>query len=327
MGPVDRDQLVIIAIILSVSVVIAYNYFNFVERPNISPRMELHDSILGGDAPSPYRYRLLVPALTEGTAKAIRSTGILSYRKSWIISYIIYDLAAVSLFLLTFFYFLRIWHGELLSLLGVLACAGLLPLALRDHYYQPWSLIEAWFFCSAMLAAHSRSYPVLIVITAAAALNRATGLFIPLIYLFGAFGLRQEDGPEEESKTAVLLKFMVLTATGLATVLLTRYFLGFAGNIHSLGELWNINTSFPGLAEALVNLALFGGVWWLFFAAGIKYADRFTRSLLLFLPIYAVPVVLFGVWKEVRLLMPAYPVIISTGIFYLRNRVRAFRVD
>ncbi len=327
MRAIDRDQLVIIAIILSVSLVIAYNYFNFVERPNISSRMELQNSILSGDAPSPYRYRLLVPALTEGAARVIHSTGILSYRKSWISAYIIYDLVAISLFLVTMFYFLRVRHGNLLSLLGVLACAGLLPVALRDHYFQPWSLIESWLFCAAMLAVHSRSYPALIAITVAAVINRTTGLFIPLVYLFGTSALARGNHSEEESRMSIFLKFIILMATGLGIVLLMRLFLGFADSVHSIGELWNLNTSFSGLIQALINLALLGGFWWILFAAGIKYADRFTRSLLLFLPIYAAVIALFGVWKEVRLLMPAYPVIISTGLFYLKNRVRVFRTD
>lgn len=316
-----RKEKLAFLIILSVSLVITYNYFHFVERPNVTERMVIHDSIVEGDAPSPYRYRVLVPLVTQGLTDFFAAATSLSYRYSWILSYIIYDLSAIFLFLSTLYLFLMEWHRRIFSLAGVLFCCAVLPLSLRDHYFQPWSLIESWFFCAAFLAARKRSYYSILVLTLAASLNRMSGLFIPLIYL--ASSLRFPGGESEESKfdfhTAG--RFLLLAVVSAGTILMLRYLMGWSKNIHSIRYLWDLNRTFPHYMYAIVNIALFGGAWWLFMAGGIKYADRFTVRMFPVLMIYILPVAIFGIWKEVRLLLPLYPILISTGLFYLSRKI------
>jgi hypothetical protein len=48
-------------LIISVSAVIAYSYYDRVDSPNYELREDLHKQIIQGTAPSPYRYRVLVP--------------------------------------------------------------------------------------------------------------------------------------------------------------------------------------------------------------------------------------------------------------------------
>ncbi|MCX7726230.1 MAG: hypothetical protein N2053_05225, partial [Chitinispirillaceae bacterium] len=48
-----------IILILSVSTVLAYSYFNRVDLPHFELRYELHNQIISKTAPSPYRYRIL----------------------------------------------------------------------------------------------------------------------------------------------------------------------------------------------------------------------------------------------------------------------------
>jgi hypothetical protein len=283
--------------------------------------MRIHDSIITGEAPFPYRYRILVPYFTQGLTELIDRILPLSYRKSWILSYLIYDLIAILLFLATLYIFLRQWHTRLLSLAGVIFCSALLPLSLRDHYYQPWSLIESWFFCVAFLVVRKGKYVSLIPLTLAASLNRMSGLFIPLIYLAPAMNLlpRPEAGYELDLKT--FGRFILLAAMGSVSLVALRAFLGWGENIHSVSYLWDLNRSFNYWPYALINIILFAGGWWIFFAAGIRRADRFTLNILPVAFLYLIPVAVFGIWKEVRLLMPLYPVLISTGLFYLREKL------
>jgi hypothetical protein len=37
------------------------------------------------------------------------------------------------------------------ALIGVLFVGGTVPIALRDHWYQPWSLLEPGFFSLALI--------------------------------------------------------------------------------------------------------------------------------------------------------------------------------
>lgn len=318
MSSSDRDRLIIFAVILSLSSVITYNYVNFVERPNIPQRLELHNRIISGEAPAPYRYRVLVPYVTQVSSRALAATGLLSFRQAWIISYITFDFISISLFLATLFIFLIRWHGKLLSLLGVMFCAGVLPVTLRDHYYQPWSLIEAWFFCLAMLAVCRKRFITILIITILASINRVTGLFIPFVFLAGSISAPGERGRALSS--GALTRFITLAVVSLVVIYSLRIFLGFSDNIHTVNELWLINTSKSGLALALINLSLFAGAWWVFFVKGVKLADPFTRNLMFLMPLYLVPIILFGVWKEARLFLPVYPIIISMGLFYLKAR-------
>ncbi|MFO7915894.1 MAG: hypothetical protein R6U43_09425 [Candidatus Krumholzibacteriales bacterium] len=318
-----RAEKLAVLIILSASLVISYNYFHFVERPNITERMVIHDSILEGEAPSPYRYRVLVPFATQGMTDFVRAVTPLSYRNSWILSYIIYDLAAIFLFISTLYFFLMEWHQRIYSLAGALFCCAVLPLSLRDHYFQPWSLIESWFFCAAFLAARKKNYYAILALTLAASLNRMSGLFIPLIYLASFLRFRDTENEGSGFDTLAAGKFLLLAAVSAGTILTLRYLMGWSENIHSIRYLWGLNRTFPYYIYAIINIVLFGGAWWFFFAAGIKYADRFTVSMFPVILLYLLPVAIFGIWKEVRLLLPVYPVLISTGLFYLRQKMKS----
>jgi len=315
MNYLNKKDKAILLIILSASLVITYNYFHFVEKPNITARMRIHDSIIEREAPAPYRYRVLVPLATQGLAGLFTEISPLGYRKSWILSYIIYDFAAISLFLASLYYFLREWHSRLYSLIGVLFCCAVLPLSLRDHYFQPWSLIESWFFCAAFLAAYRERYVVLLILTLAASLNRMSGLFIPLIYLAATVGVYSLRSIKDRITPGIVGRFILLLAVSVTSLLFLRFLLGWSGNIHSIGYLSELNRSFPYYAYAIINIILFGGAWWIFFSAGIKHSDLFSLNMLPVISIYIIPVLIFGIWKEVRLLMPIYPILLSIGLY------------
>ena len=52
MKPTDRQA---IGIIVSLALIVAYLYFDRIDRPNYEARSALHAEILAGTAPSPYR--------------------------------------------------------------------------------------------------------------------------------------------------------------------------------------------------------------------------------------------------------------------------------
>ena len=308
----------VLAIIVSIAAALTYNYFWFIELPGINARMLLHQSILDGTAEPPYNYRLLVPLLTESSANIISFVSGIPFKISFALSYIIYNIFSLSLFLFTLYVYLKEWHSKSLSIIGTLFCAALLPISLRDHYFQPWSLIEAWFFVMTMYATYKARFSWVVIITGLAVLNRTTGIFIPLIYLLGSVDFKALiNHPQNSNIKSIAYKFTLLVSISLVLILIVRNIQEGGAHIHSLTWIFEHNITRFNLAMALINLSLFSGAWWVFSIFGFKHADRYTKQLLVFVPLYLVPIIIFGLWKEVRMLLPIYPIIISLGLFYI----------
>ena len=98
-SPADGARLrwTTLAIILSVSSVLAYIYFRQVGSPYLAERIELHGQILRGTAESPYRYRVLVPFIAEGLTRAL--SAVLPGDKAFLLAYALFDLVAIFLLL------------------------------------------------------------------------------------------------------------------------------------------------------------------------------------------------------------------------------------
>ena len=59
------SNLIVLGILLSAAMVLAYTYYYTVDQPYLDKRMILHQEIIAGHAASPYQYRILIPALGE----------------------------------------------------------------------------------------------------------------------------------------------------------------------------------------------------------------------------------------------------------------------
>lgn len=303
-----------IVLILSVSAVIAYGYFSRVDRPRLEPRLELHSQIIAGTALSPYRYRILVPFAAEFFTKVLST--VVSVKAAFLLSYAAYDLLAVFFLLTILFLWLRTWFNREQSLIGVLFVAGTMPIALQDHYFQPWSLLEAGLFVAALLAIHRKRYWLLSFLVALASLNRETAVFIPLAFFLtidkkSFFNTRSKNDWKPVLLFGQLLLIWAIVFWGL------RYSLGSAPHIATIAGLLARNTSLGSLFYTFVNGSLFLGGLWVFALLGFRYAPRFIKRVALIVPFYLITVIIWGVWPEVRLLMPLYPVLVPLGLSFL----------
>ena len=68
---------------------------------------------------------------------------------------------------------------------------------------------------------------------------------------------------------------------------------------------------------AVFNVTLLLGAFWLFAALGWRHAPSFVRRTALVIPAYLITVAVWGIWWEVRLLMPLYPVLFALALSYL----------
>lgn len=325
-----RPRWAAFAIILSVSAVLAYIYFRTVGSPYALERIELHERILGGAAESPYRYRVLVPCLAEGLTRALSAA--LPGGKAFMLAYALLDLAAILLLLGVLYRYLRAWFTSDQALIGVLFAAATMPMALRDHYYQPWSVLEAGLFAAGLLCIRDRLYVLLAVIVSLASFNRETAVFIPLAFLVCAFGGNGMDGGNDESgahgasgagdatdlsRRKFILLFAAYVAIWAAVFFGLRWFFGEGPRVISVRELLARNTIRPAIFRTAVHLALIFGAFWLFAALGFRRAPAFVKRTVLLAPAYLVAVALWGIWYEVRLLMPLYAIVVPLGLSFL----------
>lgn len=186
-----HKTLVVHGIVFLVSCMSAFFLYITVDRPNYEERLALHNQIIHGTAPSPYKYRLLVPNLTELVSQL--GGVILPPKKAFLLSYALYDLIAFLFLFGTLFWFLKFWFNEEKSLLGILIVGSTIPLALQDQYYQPWSYLEVGLFALSLGLIYVKRFSWLAIVIVVASLNRETAVFIPLAYLFANVTF-EEDG-------------------------------------------------------------------------------------------------------------------------------------
>jgi hypothetical protein len=320
--------------LFSVAGVVAFGYVNLVILPNYGPRLELHDQIVAGTAPAPYQYRILVPALAEASRRAFAT--VITDRRAFVLAYALYDLLAIFALLALLHVYLQNWFTRDQALIGALFVAGTLPIALRDHYFQPWSLLEAALFTAALhFAYRGRFWPAAAVVFLAS-LNRETAIFIPLAIAFvyapdwrslrrwlgGGSGKSGPGDPQALSpvrndpagkgwKTIALFGICAVVCFGL------RYARGPAEDLAVLPRVFARNVAPENLVRGAVNVGLFLGVFWVLAVLGYRLAPRFIQRAAAITPFYLMAFAIWGTWVEARLLMPLYPLLVPLAMSFL----------
>jgi hypothetical protein len=310
-----RKERISIAILISVAVALSYSYFYQVDRPHLDGRLKLHNQILEGTAESPYRYRVLAPFSADILTNTL--SPFLVQSKAFLISYALIDIVSISALLLALFLFLKIWFPIEYSLIGALFAASTMVIAFRDHYFQPWSLLEAAIFSFALLFIFNKKYLILGLTILIATLNRETALFIPFIFLFTNFDFLNSSKGKPRIRKETILLFIAFFSIWAVTYTGIRLLIGSTGHMYTVKELWIRNTYLSNLIRSFLTNGLFLGFFWIFAGLGFKAAPKFIKQATLIIPFYLTPIIIFGNWYEVRLLMPLYPILIPLGLSYI----------
>jgi hypothetical protein len=306
-----------LVLIVSVSAVLAHGYLNRVDRRHLAARLALQARIIDGTAPAPYRYRVLVPFATEGLTRAL--TVRLPPEKSFELAYALYDFLAVFFLLAMLFWWSRTWFTREQALVGVLFVAATMPIALQNHYFQPWSLLEPPLVTAALLAMHRRRYWLVAGVSVLAALNKETAILIPLAFLLTMDPAGPTSTPRlPEWRPIVLLAGLLIAWAGVFGGL--RYGLGHSSLVSRIPGIFERNLLPANLMLTAVHASLFLGGLWIFAVAGIRHAPPFIRRVAPIVPIYLLFVAVWGVWYEVRVLMSLYPVLVPLGLSFLYLR-------
>lgn len=293
-----------------IALILAGLYIQNVDLPYLEARRQLQQQILQGAAEKPYQQRLLVPYLTAALETALRS---LARVDAFFWSYAIFDFAAIFLTLLALFFYLRGFFSGQAAVLGSLVASLSMLVGFRDHYFQPWSLLEPAIISLGLWAIIHNKHYLLAGLVFLGTLNRETGLFLVVAYIFSWAplpGLQREAGAGRKLWSAALLLIwsLVFFGTGLAFSDSPRTI--------SIQEIFQHNIQSGSLLQAARQILLFLGPVWIFGFLGYRHAPAFLKRMSWLAPAYLLVFMLFSIWYEVRLLMSLYPVLIPTALAY-----------
>lgn len=305
-------QIAILALLLSLAAVLSFEYYMNVSKPFLPDRIDLHTAILDGEAPSPYRYRVLVPAV--GALLWWAFGNVTSSVQAFVLAYWLLDFAALAGFLVLLFVYVKRWFTWQTSLLGVFFCAGMLPLTFHEHYFQPWSLWEAVFFTAALILIADKRFYLFGVIVALATLNRETAIFLPLLFL-----LTTQEGVDpfkqlwriNRKELAWFLTYLLIWGVIFAGARALR---GPSPHLESLASILKSNLLPKHLFKSVVYWSLFLGAFWFFVVTGYRNAPSLVRRSAWIIPPYVLVLAVWSYWFEVRLLAPLLPVLLPLGL-------------
>ncbi len=313
--------------ILQLSAILVFEYWQRIEAPNEERRYILHNAILNGEAPYQYRYRILIPIAADTLAHVIQhfelannpSKGSEHYsRRAFNTAYVILNWIAFAGFLAFLYLIIRQWWEPVYGLFGIVFSTVIIFLTFRDHYFHPWSFWEAMLIVFGMWLVLQKRYWLLLPLMIVGALVRETSVYLPLGFLIYAF----PTPPTLRSlRTGKILRFAVggllLWVVAYAIVHLvvgyrpSTFFVAtaIAGNFR--------NATYA----AGINFLVIGPIF-VFICKGIFRSNRFLQSFALALVPYMMLLGVIGYWWEVRYWLPALPVLVNcllVGAFGMVN--------
>lgn len=314
-------------------------YWTQVEADRTDERIAYHQAILSGTGESPYQYRVLGAWVAQGVVAALEP--MVGYRRAFHVAYLLWNLAgAVALFLGQFLLLRRWFRAETALWVSLALVPGLLySFGHPNYFYMPSSTVEPAFVVWILIWALDGRTAWVLGAVALASLNRETALVPALMAVAIWFPRSQGDGV-----AAVPDPHGIPTGTGtvqptngagrdaagsgtrwvrlagplvLWAVLYGSLRLAFGTRpaFYTLGEIFERNATFGALFFAAVHLTLFLGPLWWAAARGLGRAPAALRRASLTLPLAALLFLVFGIWREVRVLLMVMPLLVVLAAF------------
>jgi len=290
------------AVLCAAAAVTSLDYSFHPGESTLLARRGFHDGIINATANAPERYRVLIPVMVEGPIRLFAR--VMPYEQAFDRAYAIFYFLAMVSMLWALHTYLTEWFTDDQALVGVLLVACTIRITIRQHDWAPGSYLEPGFFSIALLLILRDRRWWFALLVAVASLSRETGVFLVLLYVATApIGWRS-------LRTAIA--YLAVSGAVFVGVRLVQ---GDAERYWTLGRVLATNLSQPWLAAFNVTVLL--GAIWLFAVLGFARAPLFARRAAAVIPIYAGAIVVWGIWWEVRLLMPLYPLVLPLALSYL----------
>ena len=286
------------AILLSAAAINASDYSVLVPRQDL--RIATHRAIVNGTALPAQQHHVLVPF---GLEPIIRGASlVMPTDRALTRTYAAFHLFALAGILLGTYAYCSIWFTRERSLIAALLIGSTIRLSLRQGEYwdqspipmtsifAPWSLADAVIVAAAVVCLYRERRTLFLVLVAIGALNSESSIVLPFAAALNT------------ARTGWALAGWA-SLTWLAITIALRVAFGMEWPSPTFAD--NIDH----LAPAVVNLGLWLGPALLLAVAGWPHASVFSRrALLSSLSLIAVFSV-FGYWRDVRVLMPLYPLV------------------
>lgn len=271
-----------------------YNYF--VINPNEDMISQFFSDYSNNLLGSPYRYRVLITDFVLFVAHQFNLNNLI----------IIYRVLMLLIFSFSMFQLLSFINKAVsradLFWCNVYVAQVFLMISFSYHFYQPWSFLDIGlysFFYSQLLSFRKKAILIYVFFTLAI-LNRETGIFIAALLLIQSFIFKEGRW----TKFGNLLLFMY----GVGLLLALRVWKGYEliSDTSRVLDIFKENIRPFNLLIYCIILVSSGLIW----LVGVKHFDVRLKaayvSLILFLPLYF----LFGIWIEIRMLLPFLPILI-----------------
>jgi hypothetical protein len=290
------------AVFVAATAVTALDYGIGPGDDTLLARRDIHKGILNQTTRAPDRYRVLAPAIIEVPTRVL--SRFMPYDTAYDRASVVFYLLAMAALLATQYAYLRVWFTAEQALVGVLLVACTLRITIRQHDYSPSSYLEPSLFALGLLDLLQGRRAWFAVVVAIATLNRETAIF-----LVALFAVTQPLTKDTMRWTAGYFAIWLVIFVGL------RLLGGEAERYWTLDLVFRTNMSQLWLAA--FNITLLLGAFWIFALFGVPRAPAFVRRSALVIPAYLATIAIWGIWWEVRLLMPLYPLLLPLALSYL----------
>ncbi len=297
--------LALVCILATASLLPALDYGFGPGDETLIARREIHRGIIDHTARDPDRYRWLAAHIVEPPVRLLST--VMPRDQAFDRVSTAFYFAAIAGLLWSLFACLRLWFTDDAALIATLVAACTLRITMRQHDYAPYSFLEPIFVALSILAIHAGRYAWLGALIALASFNRETAVFLVLLHLVTSDWSR-----------AAWIRTFVYAAIWAAVFVAVRIASGEGDRYWSIDLILRTNLSQPRLA--LANITMLLGAFWLFAVMGWSRAPGLVRRSALIIPAYLVTIAIWGIWWEVRLLMPLYPILLALALSYLTER-------
>lgn len=252
---------------------------------------------------SPYRYRILIPGLYFMFCEFADLFLELTHQiRNLIFSLILCFSFLFGIYNLKLFYDCFFENRKTVIIALLLSTIFVIP-TFFYHFFQPWSYLDIGLFALGLRWIISKQTNVLylLILTIIACLNRETGIFIAISYFVYNYSFKRLYIPPLKTMIPIIIAFTVL--------IILRLVLGYSINDDSsrITETLQKNLKTEYMID-FIYVLIGSGI--LFSIPTKKIVINEIGKLYISYFLFLVPVILFGVWKEFRMLLPFLPLII-----------------
>jgi len=293
---------------LHFALLLTYIHWKAIDEPSLQEKMQQHQIFLGGEAPNPYQYRILLHLICELCLKA--AAPVLEEELAFLLTQLGFTFLTTFAALCFFYLYLRSWFAPQTALLGMVVLAAIHPLTYFNYHYQPSSSLALLVFIVSMWAMDQKCWGCLLIWMIVGMLNRFdTAVFLMILLVLVS---------EQWNERRFLLFLWLCGVLLLSTVGGLWFYYGPRPAVHSVSFhlSYNLTTIGTGL------LILLYGPFWIWPLKGLTEAPRFLRRAFWLVPFYILLHFFAAKVNEVRLFLPLATILIPLSLPLVERGLR-----